>query len=54
MSEEQVVAKYIKGLKYSIQEKVVIHTVYSVDEAHNMALKVERLSSKALPFRQTE
>ncbi|XP_020245285.1 uncharacterized protein LOC109823419 [Asparagus officinalis] len=54
MSEEQLAAKYIGGLKYSIQEKVAIHNVYSVDEAHNMALKAKRLASKTPPFRRTD
>ena len=45
--------KYISGLKYSIQERVIFHDVFSVDEAHYKALKIERLQSKALHFRHS-
>ena len=40
MTEEQQATKYISGLKYSIQERVILHDVFSVDEAHNKALKM--------------
>jgi len=40
MTEEQQVAKYISCLKYHIQECVILHNVFSVDEAHNKALKL--------------
>ena len=46
MTEEQQAAKYISGLKYSIQERVILHDVFSVDEAHNKILKIERLQSR--------
>ncbi|XP_073100556.1 uncharacterized protein [Elaeis guineensis] len=42
-TEEQQAGRYLSGLKYSIQEKIGLQTVWSVDEAHNLALKVERL-----------
>ena len=51
MIEEQQMAKYISGLKYSIQEHVILHDVFSVDEAQNKALKIERLQSRAPPFK---
>jgi len=41
MMEEQTTAKYISGLKYSNQERVILHDVFSFDEAHNKALKIE-------------
>ena len=47
MTEEQQVTKYISGLKYSIQECVILHDAFSVDEAHNKTSKVERLQSRA-------
>jgi len=53
MTEEQQVTKYISGLKYPIQECVILHDVFSVDEAHIKALKVESLQSKAPPFRRS-
>ena len=43
MTEEQQAAKYIKGLKYPIQESVILHGVFFVDKAHNKALKMKRL-----------
>jgi len=36
MSKDQQAAKYNGGLKYRIQEQVVLHNVFSVDEAHNL------------------
>ena len=41
MSKDQQAAKYTGGLKYRIQERVVLHNVFSVDEAHNLSLKAE-------------
>ena len=35
MTEEQQTMKYINGLRYTIQEHVALHEVFSVDEAHN-------------------
>ena len=49
--DEQQTAKYISRLKYSIQERVILHDVFSVNEAHNKAMKIERLHSRAPPFR---
>jgi len=54
MTEEQQAAKYISGLKYPIQERVILHDVFSVDEAHNKALKVKRLQSRASTFRHSK
>ena len=50
MKEEQA-TKYISGFKYLIQEHVILHDVFSVDETHNKAMKIERLQNKALPFK---
>jgi len=50
MTEEQA-AKYINSLKYFIQERVILHDVFSVDENHNKALKIESLQSKTLLFK---
>ena len=43
MTKEQQATKYINGLKYPIQEHVILHDVFSIDEAHNKAMKIERL-----------
>ena len=51
MTEEQQAAKYICDPKYLIKERVILHNVFYVNEAHNKALKVERLQSRTLPFR---
>ena len=45
--EQQQTAKYIHTLKYH----VALQDLYSVDEAHNKVIKVERLQNKALPFK---
>ena len=51
--EEQQTAKYIHELKYLIQKRVTLQDVYSVDEAQNKAMKVERLQNKTLSFKNT-
>ena len=50
--EEQQVAKYISGLKYPIQEHAILHDVFSVDEAYNKDMKIERLISRAPSFKR--
>jgi len=52
MTDEQHTAKYISGLKYPIQERVILHDVFSVNEAHNKAMKIERLHIRAPLFRR--
>ena len=44
-------AKYINGIKYPIQEHVILNDVFFMDEAHNKTMKIERLQSRAPPFR---
>jgi len=53
LTEEQQAAKYIHGLKYPIQERVVFQNLYSVDEAENKAMKVKRLQNNALSFKNS-
>ena len=43
ITEEQQATKYISDLKYAIQEHMILHDVFSVDEVYNKALKIERL-----------
>ena len=43
MTEEQQAAKYISSLKYHIQERAILHYVFSVDEVPNKDLKIKRL-----------
>ena len=52
MTDEQQTVKYISGLKYPIQERVILHDGFIIDEAHNKAIKIERLHRRALPFRR--
>ena len=51
MTKEQQAVKYISDLKYPIQKRVILHDVFSIDKAHNKALKIERLQSRAAPFK---
>jgi len=51
MTEEQQAAKYISTLKYHIQERVILHDVFSVDEAYKKVMKIKRLQNKDLPFK---
>ena len=41
LTEEQQISKYINGLKYSIQERVTIQDVFSIDKAQNKAIKTK-------------
>ena len=51
MTEKQR-TKYVNGLRYTIQERVAFNDVFAVDEAHNKAMKIGRIQSRALLFRR--
>jgi len=51
ITEEQQAAKYINSLKYPIRERVIRHDAFSVDEAHNKAMKIERLQKRVSSFK---
>ncbi|GKB51271.1 retrotransposon protein, putative, ty3-gypsy subclass [Tanacetum coccineum] len=44
--DEQSAARYISGLNSSIQERLSLTPIWSVDQAQNMAMKAERMASK--------
>ncbi|KAJ9555907.1 hypothetical protein OSB04_010521 [Centaurea solstitialis] len=46
-SDNQKVARYISGLKTSIQDKIGLQTVWSVSEASSLALKAELMEKSA-------
>jgi len=42
--------KYTSELMYSIQKHVLLHNVFSLDEAHNLALEAEEMVIWPRPF----
>ena len=40
-SDNQLVARYVMGLKYSLKGELMIHSLHSLEEAYQMALKAE-------------
>lgn len=40
-SDDQLVARYVNELKYSLKEELMMHSLHSLEEAYQMALKVE-------------
>ena len=49
-SEDQRVARYMQGLRSSIQDALIAHTFYSVSEAQAKAKAVEQHQSRGRPF----
>ena len=49
-SEDQRVARYMQGLRSSIQDALIAHTFYSVSEAQAKAKAVEQHHSRGRPF----
>ena len=43
----------MSGPKYPIQERVIFQGMFSIDEVHNKALKIDMLQSIAPPFRHS-
>jgi len=41
---EEKATKYISSLKYPIQKCVILHNVFSVDEAYNKTMKIEKVT----------
>jgi hypothetical protein len=46
--EYQIVEKYVNGLKYQIQDEMSTYYFHNVDEAYQVALKVEENIDKIL------
>ena len=50
-SNDQLVARYVRGLKYSLQGEHMIHSLHSLKEAYQMALKAEeKLKQSSYPM----
>ena len=51
MTDEQQAKKYVSGLKYPTQEHMILHDMFSIDEAHCKTMKIERLQNS--PFKSS-
>ena len=40
-SDDQLVARYVSGLKYNLNAELMMHSLHSLEEAYQMALKAE-------------
>ena len=53
-SEEQVAARYLSGLNQSIQEELSLLSIWTIDQAQTLAMKVERsMSKRVMKFEDT-
>lgn len=52
-TKEQLIARYVGGLKFSVQEKIPLHTIVIFYDAINMARKIEQTSTKSSRFGST-
>ena len=48
-SEEQLVAKFVSGLKTHIQDMLCLHTCWTVSEAFSRALLIEKQKARRVP-----
>ena len=44
--DEQMAARYINGLKFTIQDELSMHRVNSMEEAYHLALKAEEKQNR--------
>ncbi|KAA8529576.1 hypothetical protein F0562_034324 [Nyssa sinensis] len=49
---DQLVARYMAGLKFNLQSELMLHSIHSLEEAYQMALKAEE-KAKWTPFRKS-
>ncbi|KAA8529569.1 hypothetical protein F0562_033632 [Nyssa sinensis] len=52
-TDDQLVARYMAGLKFNLQSELMLHSIHSLEEAYQMALKAEE-KAKWTPFRKSD
>ncbi|KAA8529858.1 hypothetical protein F0562_034373 [Nyssa sinensis] len=50
-TDDQLVAKYMAGLKFNLQSELMLHSIHSLEDAYQMALKAEE-KAKWTSFRK--
>lgn len=49
-SEDKLIARFTRGLKYSIQDKILVHTIFDLADAINIDERIKKSSTNQFRF----